>query len=593
MNTSGPPIRLECVLVSLIAVFAVLSQSPGDIEKDGRLAGQISAHEAIVSLESLTADLGKKTGVPLTVKKALADRKVTVVFQNRPAVEAMRMIGTAMLMQWRPTKDGGYQLDLQDRAASEERQTEIFERDLLHRSMLDSFKEIKRLTQFASEEERLGEADSLQSEFKRRLQAGEEASSPAMSRLARTMSAIRSLGMLALAKPLAGDAATNEAALLAGRTIFSSTVKEDGVTHLDIDPYKKLMSNFDPKEGIGMITFDPGWNVLRFEFRFQSGENTGVGGLGGSWQVILDEDEPSPLDKRMAAWSAEVSDPAVLKTALGSPIPPVDPGYLIKAYSNAEHLVYLADQAKVPVVADAFRNPVSEQNWFPGETVQEWLGNFNRDRKAYPFFVKSGHVRTEKGWLMFRHRRWWRELPGEISERILLPLEARYKAGQPIGLEEHANFVAQLSDRQALRLREPSSFLARFRKGGIFAAVPALRLYGALSGSERAAVRGDGFNLARLSPARQIAIEPFYYQYLATSVGPLAPLRQIFPGRTIPDPQIFFVEDQNLPPSVSTQDLDSLPRATRPYDTIKGRRHYRFSLGTSRQEGFDTTMTCD
>lgn len=582
-------------MLALVTVaIAFLPQTPTNIERDSRLAQRISVRDAIVSLEDLTLELGKKTGVPLTVKRAFADRKVTVVFREKSAVEGMRMIGTAMLMQWRPTKDGGYQLDLQDRAATEERQTAIFEENGFRRNLRESLEELKQLTKFASEDELRAESDALQAEFKRRYDAKEDPNSPAMRRLGRRGSAMRSLGVVALAKPLAGDIAANEEALIAGRTLFSSTRKDDGIAYLDIENYKRqIEQHFKIEEGIGLVTMDPSRRSLRFDFRFKTDKSSGSGGLGGSWDIDVDEEMPSPLDKRMAIWSKEVSDPTIRETKLAAPTDPTDPGYLIKAYTNAKHLVYLADQANLSVVADAFRTPVSEQKWFPGETVDKWLTAFNGERTAYPFFVKAGYVRTEKGWLMVRRHRWWRELPGEIPERLLLPLEARFKAGQPVGLEECANFVAQLSPPQAQQIAQPSSFLARFRKGGMFASVPALQMYGSLSSAERAIVRGDGFNLGRLSRERQAKVEPFYYAYLATSIDSLEPLRQIFPGRPIPDPQLFFVRDQNFPRDIATQDLDALPVLNQPSAKRKGSRHYEFLLGTSNQKGFRTTMKCD
>jgi hypothetical protein len=175
----------------------------------------------------------------------------------------------------------------------------------------------------------------------------------------------------------------------------------------------------------------------------------------------------------------------------------------------------------------------------------------------------------------------------------LLPLEARFKAGQPVDLEECANFVALLSPPQAQKIAQPSSFLARFRKGGMFASVPALQMYGSLSSAERAIVRGDGFNLGRLSRDRQAKIEPFYYAYLATSIDSLEPLRQIFPGRPIPDPQLFFVRHQSVLTDVATQDLDTLPVLNQPSAKRKGSRHYEFLLGTSREKAYRTTMKCD
>src|SRR5689334_17678937 len=101
-------------MVTLICFASLLGISrTGQLQDDARLAKHLSIRHEIISLADLTEELHKQTGVTLYAKHRVADRKVTVVFKDRPASEAMERVADCMLASWQ--KEGsGYQLDLTD-----------------------------------------------------------------------------------------------------------------------------------------------------------------------------------------------------------------------------------------------------------------------------------------------------------------------------------------------------------------------------------------------------------------------------------------------------------------------------------------------
>src|SRR5579862_3334148 len=134
-----------------------------DLESDARLKKSITLHEEIISLADLGAELNQMTGVPVFVRHRVADRKVTIVFKDRPAAEAMNRLATCMLMSWQRTTGNGYELDFTGEAAAAEARTESLERERARSGLRDAVREIRRLSDL-SPQGRIAEKKRLDEE---------------------------------------------------------------------------------------------------------------------------------------------------------------------------------------------------------------------------------------------------------------------------------------------------------------------------------------------------------------------------------------------------------------------------------------------
>jgi hypothetical protein len=312
-------------------------------------------------------------------------------------------------------------------------------------------------------------------------------------------------------------AAPNAAASLAsGATLFASTKKGEAlplpasaipqfqtnvlVPGPDGKPRSELRS---PNGAVMVIRLNPVTGELATTTMATGLGDSAAGGVGGR-RAILDTGEveamlkDEPLKKRLREWARD-DNGSVLAHKLASPPAAKAAGYAQRAYSLADHLEYLADTAGIPVVADAFRLPVSSEQYMNAPTVGEYIRSL-RDLAMPP--TRSGYFRTDKGWLMARHPHYWRQLAREIPESALEPLEAKAAAGQMPTLDDYAAFAGSLTPWQALAFADFPP-LTRFPRLPLVNALPGLRVWASLNTSQREDAYGDGLSIQAMTPQQQ------------------------------------------------------------------------------------------
>jgi hypothetical protein len=235
-----------------------------------------------------------------------------------------------------------------------------------------------------------------------------------------------------------------------------------------------------------------------------TGLGPAAGGMGHVSRLLDTSDADSqlkdqPLKERLKEWAKDESA-GVLAIRLKSPPAARPAGYMAKAYTIAEHLEYLSDAAGIPVVADAFRQPASTEQYMTGATVGEYVQSLKSGTMST---TRQGYFRTENGWLMFRHPHFWRMQTAEIPEKAFETLEAKSPGGG-FTLDEYAAFANSLTPSQVEAfLNFPP--VTRFPRVPLVAALPALRLWGALNGGQRQSAYEDGVGYQSMTvPQREL-----------------------------------------------------------------------------------------
>jgi hypothetical protein len=107
-------------------------------------------------------------------------------------------------------------------------------------------------------------------------------------------------------------------------------------------------------------------------------------------------------------------------------------------------------------------------------------------------------IRSENGWLMLRHRQYWRELAREIPEHRLKPLEAKVAAGSSPGLDDYANLASNLSLTQLSGLKN-RNLIVDFNPEPLYEWAPVLKLWGTLNVNQRRMAADKGLSIIDLN----------------------------------------------------------------------------------------------
>jgi len=175
--------------------------------------------------------------------------------------------------------------------------------------------------------------------------------------------------------------------------------------------------------------------------------------------------------------------------------------------SMADHLEWLSDLTGIPVVADAFRLPVSGEQFKTGpNTVGDWLLQFTGD--SFPggdtvVATKGFYAHAEGDWLLMRHGGFWRLKQSEISEELFKGIEEK-SATPGLAMGEYFAFVGRLSDAQKNRLQTPQSTLSNFNLVPLAETMPALSFCSLLDALQLVAARDkDGLDYSALGPEQR------------------------------------------------------------------------------------------
>lgn len=485
---------------TLLAALVVLFRSPASVADDSRLGKPVSLQEVTRSLESVAKDFAGATGVPLSVATAIRDRKVTLIFHGRPAREAMAALADTLFLDWKP-QGSGYTLVLNDAAGQDERKQADFEAGEARKAIARLLRQ-KASYEGATYEDLRGRYDDA----RRRLADAEaaKAAPDAIAALKAEVDDFMDPTFVAIARSI-GDRADDVAESLAeGKDVFLSNVPNEPAIPLAAALLPPLFANGNRFGWFRMrvrLRFDP--TAFALEASQSGTANNGIPARSET-SLALDAPDPGPLERRLKAW-AQTADPAVLEKRLDAASADFpDPGYRARLASVSEHLEFLAKAADVPVVGDAFRLAASPLARQAGATVGEYLRALDETRISGLSLAKIGATRTQNGWLMVRHARYWRRLPAEIPERLLEPGERIAEKGGVPGVDDFAALAESLSAPQENALAPGSRripVLARFSLYPLRVAGGELRLWNALDPSQRERATGAGLDVSALGAA--------------------------------------------------------------------------------------------
>jgi len=477
----------------MIFVFAVGSVNGHQV--DGRLDKLISMRQEIIALADLGREMTSQTGVPMSVSRRIQDRKVTIVFRDRPVREVMARLATGLGMEWKPAKGNGYELDLTPLSARNESQTDSFERSKMRQGLRDAVREIVALSTM-SVQERNSEREKLDASVVEASKAGQ--SSQSKFQLVRNKAAsLHYPGFLELVGPALSKAPLDRDGVPSGVRWFASADPSDavGLINLPAFPAGRRTSYSDL---IGFVSYTEGSRELQTKL-FAFDENGGGPSAFsvGTWPIHLSSsDQPSPLELAMSQWSKTPSRQLLERPVQDPPEVPERSDYVSGMFGRARHLLNFSDRSGLPIVADASRRAITPPRYLRGKTVGEWIENYSKANKV-PFQGQPDYVREEQGWLLFREDHWWWHLKSEIPEATLRPLEAKVNKGIPLALDDYATFAAGLDQHQLAGLKQPESVLLKFPVGNLYSCSSALVLYGLLDSDGRArATSRRGIELA-------------------------------------------------------------------------------------------------
>lgn len=455
---------------------------------DQRLLKPISMRLKIASFSLMAGDLARETGVPITVAANLVDRKITLIFHDKPVAEAMQMVAKTFFGEWKPS-GGGYIFELPREEISRE-VAMIAAEDVAMRAALDQA--IHRMAEVARLAPDLVDARRKQvdGEITHLGTPKTDADKKALASLTNeramlSMSSWRDLGTAF--KSASSDQLLR---LEAGTPIFASTESSQGMLPFSAEGFKGMSIGHEVMDAQGNAHWEEGQpTAVAAAIRYNEiGERLEVSemvlGMGSSGAAcmpksldllylpeVYEATKDKELRKLMSTW-ATATDPEVLKKAITRPEKTPTSPYMSKLLSMADHLEYVADNAGIPVIADAFRVPVS-YNIFP--TAKDIDAYFTELNKNQFMWNGIGYRRTDGGWLMYRHTRFWRQQEREIPEKLLAPLEAKTEWT----LDDVAGLAAKLTPKQAYALSK-RIVLVRFPRMPFTEAMPALRLWGNL-----------------------------------------------------------------------------------------------------------------
>lgn len=482
--------------------------SADDYRSDPRLLKPIGLHLKIVPLSVCVKEFSDQTGVGIYVAPNIAERKVTVIFKDRPASEAMAMLATTMFCEW-SNESGGYRLEMPREVLNEEIGLLAAE-DTVLKERLNAV--IQQIVAVAArpKEELIQERDLMTAQLDQLRYSRSAEGQKQYQQLRKDYSKFNWLNWWEIGFALRNAPSALDT-LASGATVFASTDRGQAALPLPRssiptfttnvmvvgDDGKPHMEQRTPTGALAAIRCNPVNGDLETR-TMATGLGTGASGMNSNRTRLLDTGDAEnklynlPLRKRLRKWAATL-DTQVLAIKLGAPSStPKSAGFMAQAYSLAEHLEYLADSANVPVIADAFRLAASTESYMGGSTVGDYL----RQLREQSFIgVNSATMRTEKGWIMFRHPRFWRQINAEIPERAYAPMERKVAAGKRLDLDDYASFAQGLTPWQSrvFPYRPP---LTRFPRLPLVNAMPALRLWESLRSDQRQAAYAAGLPLA-------------------------------------------------------------------------------------------------
>jgi len=484
------------MVILLLLALASTQLTSAPLANDVRLSKVITIREEIASMSEVGHDIERLTGVQITIRPRVAERKVMMSFKDRPASEAMTKLATCFFCQWSKTGAGGYELDLTAQAAKAESLTKSLERERSTRALGDSTSEILRLWKM-DPKERNAEGERLQSKLNgNSLDAqGKRVLEDEITSLLHSGDLIDILGT-ALSK-----AQLDENSVPIGNRWFVSANPNDGVGLIDAEAIRSGRYNAkNYSDAVGIVTYDNQSQELDTRLVFEDKTDSSVGTTSvGSWPLnVSTSGVKGSLDELMEAWKRDLSPGTSTKKIAPPSSQQQASSFCSHMVGRPEYLFDFADRSGIPVVADAYRISHTPTGSLPGSDVGEWLKGYQQACKMpWPINGRSDIVREDGGWMMFRSDHWWRLDDREVPESVLRPLELKSGSERlPLTLAEYGELAMKLTPEQLFGLRFPEELLMRVPIGSLSSNVDALAIYTLCSDDERKHLVTRDWNLA-------------------------------------------------------------------------------------------------
>ncbi|MFN7017074.1 MAG: hypothetical protein ACK4P5_07925 [Fimbriimonadales bacterium] len=530
-----------------VGVFVFLLGSgwsqPARLADDARLQGRITVWLKMEPLREALRTVSRQVGVPLQGVDSIAQEKVCIFVEKRPAHEILEQLAQLLRYEWHKAPDGGYILRVPDNTRLEEKQAQ----NQLRAQRLQALREVQRLAREIAQmtpEQRVQEAKRL-AQRRQELNHTEQVRLQILEKFIPTATIedidlsnswlpptySRFSGVYAyLCLAALPERALN--ALLDSEWVGLSTKPPQGIY-----PFPNVLLPEDMRDhihGMRISLGEDGTIIHQAKYELVNPNNPEFVGmwlrvspLSGVVKYLLvsypkivwgtlDENgvvqplsEPSytkrdassyfllPLKALMPStplveyWESWASEAAALRAAIperAAPAPehpmPTPTRYRINdaigyRHTTADALEWLAWATQRPILSDAYRTASIAPVLQPNLPPHRLLEEL------------SGHLWLrvdESGYLLARHQRYWELRLYELPESGLRPLEQKAEQGD-LDLWDYVELAGQLHSLQVDYLIQTHGYLAaplvHFPLEPLIACMPALRFLASLSADQR------------------------------------------------------------------------------------------------------------
>ena len=518
---------------------------PAHLADDARLQGRIVVWLKMEPLREALRTVSRQVGVPLQCVDSIAQEKVCLFVENRPAHEILEQLARLLRYEWHESAGGGYILRVPDSTRLEEEQA----RNQLRAQRLQALREVQRLAREIAQmtpKQRVQEAKRL-AQRRPELSNTEQAQLQILkefipfatiedidedidlSRLPPTYSLFKgAYAYLCLAA--LPERALN--ALLDSEWVGLSTKPPQGIY---LFPNVLLPEHMrDHIHGMQISSGEDGTIIHQVKYELVSPNNPEFVGmwlrvspLSGEVKYLLvsypkivwgtlDENgvveplsEPSyteqdasrhfllPLKALMPStplveyWESWASESAALRAAIPERVAPAPerPMPTPTRYRINNAVGYQQSTADaLEWLAWATQRPILSDAYRTASIAPMLQPNLSPHRLLEEL---SGHLWLrvdESGYLLARHQRYWELRLYELPESWLRPLEQKAEQGD-LDLWDYVELAGQLHSLQVDYLIQTRGYLAaplvRFPLEPLIACMPALRFLASLSADQR------------------------------------------------------------------------------------------------------------
>jgi len=521
-----------CVVLLIGGLYASLAQT-APLREETLLQRRIRVWLKMEPMRDALRHIGKQTGVALRCQDAIAEEKIAIFVEDRPAHEILTQLASLFRYAWRKDEDGGYTLYVPDETRLQEEKMRDFTRAARQKAIQELVRAARTVSAMSEEQRKkeykalVEKRDSLTPEQKTRL-----AVLFAMTPHEITVTdpegnpinpdTLFTNPHLVLYRCLALLPDRAVSALLAGQTIGFSTKPASGIFPLPDDallpPWMRdwtiIRTDSNEKTIFGNTQYSQRnpefagiWIRLAthanmVEYQLVSVQTTQYENRMPSSTTHLQRSESfsvfelesyleeSDLWRYWQAWETPLKQLQAMfperVEPRKEPSAPQLPQYRYSdaithlTVTTADVLEQLAWHTRRPIISDAFRSRKAFLEPIALLTPQNLLTQLH-----YSCWFRA----EESGYLLVRHRHYWAYRPRELPEAWLRPLEQKYEQQGWLALEDYTALAGKLTETQVKYLIEDRYFrgtpLVRFEFEPLLSCLPALRFLASLNAAQR------------------------------------------------------------------------------------------------------------